>query len=120
MLFSRNVASIAGDVDVSPDDPKGPIQVLLTAKQPSAEFDKFQVELDQYRHFSVERMRPGKYLAFAVEDDDFSACDNPDFITLLKNEATEVELHESEHATIHLKPIPKDEIDRLKRQLGIK
>lgn len=120
MLFSGNVASIAGNVDVSPGDSNGPIQVWLAAEEPSAEFDKYRVELDQYRHFSIERMRPGKYLAFAVADDDFSVWDNPDFITLLKNEGTELELHESEHATVHLKLIPKKEIDRLKRQLGIK
>ncbi len=36
----------------------------------------------------------------------------------IQSEGTEVELHEKEQATIHLKPIPKEETDRIRKQLG--
>jgi hypothetical protein len=114
------VASVTGVVDVSRDPSARSIRVLLISEEPRSEFDRiWPAELDQSLHFALERMPPGKYLAFAVEENDFDLWDNQDFIKLLEEEGVEVELHESEHATIHLKLIPKDATDRIRRQLGI-
>ncbi|HTU45530.1 MAG TPA: hypothetical protein VMF91_10735 [Bryobacteraceae bacterium] len=77
------------------------------------------VELDQSFHFSIPNLRPAKYLLFAAEEDDSEAWDNAQFIEQLQSSATELELQEKQQSTVHLKLIPKDETDRVRKALGI-
>lgn len=65
------------------------------------------------------RLPPGKYLAFATQESDFDLWDDADFVQLLEPEASALELHENEHASLRLKLIPKDVTTRLRQQLGL-
>ena len=122
MTFSKKVASLSGDVELSGDRPKGIVRVAAEPEEPGelgkpgrAGFGR----LDQASHFSIDRMRPGKYLAFAMEDLDYELWSNPDFVKLMAGNGVEVELHEKEQATVHLKVISKEEIQAARRRLGL-
>ncbi|MFZ0594121.1 MAG: hypothetical protein WAM39_26930 [Bryobacteraceae bacterium] len=119
MIYSKNVASVTGDIETPPDQPAHSAHVLLLCEDSTPECDMASADLDQSLHFSNDHIRPGKYLAFAAQDNDSDLWKNADFIKLIQSEAVEIDLHEKEHATIHLKLIPKSETDRLRHQLGI-
>ena len=120
MVFSKKVASVAGDVEISSNQPQPSVHVLLIAEEPVSPYSKIRSpRLDQTFHFSIANLGPGKYLAFAAEEDDPDLWENDAFVKLMQSQATEVELHESDHASVHLKLIPKDETDRARKQLGI-
>ena len=120
LIYSKKVATLTGDLELSQDDPKSPISVLLVSENVGFEGNKISpAQLDQALHFSLQRMRPGKYLAFASHEDDLDVWDNDDFVKLLRSEAKEIELHEEENASVHLKVIPKELTDRVRQQLGI-
>jgi len=121
MTFSRNVASVGGDVEVKPDQSKRSVHVLLLSVE-----ERYSLQpgllwplVDQTFRFSKAEMRPGKYLAFAVEDDDQALWESADFVSLLEPQGTEVTLHEKEHSNVHLKLIPKDETDAIRKRLGL-
>lgn len=120
MTFSKKVAEISGDVEISGSQPKGSVSVVLIPQNASwALRDMPSPELDQFLHFSAQHVRPGKYFAFATQDDDSDVWDNDQFVRLLRSEGTALEVHEKEHAAIHLKLIPKDVTDRIRQQLGL-
>ena len=119
LTLSKNTATISGEVEASPDQSKASVNVLLILEEPSFQLNNnFPVSLDQFLHFTKERMPPGKYLAFAVEDDS-DLWNNPEFVKLLQSKGKEVKLGENETVNLHLKLIPKEETDRVRRQLGI-
>jgi hypothetical protein len=113
MTFSRDVASLTGDVEAPQDQS---VHVLLIATETSK---SIELTLDQTLHFSNSKLRPGKYWAFAAEDPDADLWDNPDFVKAVQSQGNEIDLHEKEQANIHLKLIPKDETDRIRKQLGL-
>ncbi len=116
MTFSKKVASVSGDVEASESQASHPMRVLLISEDTASEWNKISLgELDQSLHFSIEHMRPGKYIAFAAQEDDFDLWDNADFVKLLQSEGTEVELHESQHANLHLKLITKGVTDHIRQ-----
>ena len=121
MTFSRNVATVSGDVQVSEDQSKQPVHVVLVSDEAGASLEQGNEwpRLDQSFHFSIPRVRPGKYLAFAVQEADYDLWNNADFVQLLRLEGKEVELHEKEQMTLHLKLITKDEIDDARKRLGL-
>ena len=116
LTFSKNVASVAGEVEVSEEQATRPLHVFLIRDGldgPSTEWATF----DQTFHFTKTNLRPGKYLALAVQDED-APWKNPDFIKSFHSEGTELELHEKESVTVHLKLIPKEETDDARKRLG--
>jgi protocatechuate 3,4-dioxygenase beta subunit len=121
MTFSKNVAAVTGDVEVSTDQSKDSVHVALIAQDEGARpSDKYRwARMDQSMHFSLDYLSPGKYLAFAAEEDDAELCRNADFVAALRSEAKEIELKEKDHPAIHLKLIPKSETDSLRKRLGI-
>jgi len=119
MTFSNNAASVTGDVEALQDQPGHSVRVLLISEERAPQWKINPAELDQSLHFSIDCFRPGKYIVFATQEQDFDIWNNTDFVNLLRSEGTEMELHENQHATLHLKIIPKDVTDRIRQQLGI-
>ncbi len=123
LTYSKSISSVSGDVEIPEDVSRtsiGSVHVLLIEEDTLAPLNKtWTAELDQFLHFSEANMRSGKYMAFAAQDGDFEIWDNAQFVKLLQSKGSEIELHEKEHATLHLKLIPKDVTDRVRRQLGI-
>jgi Carboxypeptidase regulatory-like domain len=122
MTFSKNVASLSGDVELPADQPKAPVEVLALPEEPgelAKPRNRSSGRADQSLHFSVDKIRPGKYRAFAVEDIDYDLWSNPDFVRLMAGNGVEVELHEKEQATEHLKVITKEEVEAARKRLGL-
>ncbi len=122
LTYSKKVAGTSGDVEVTGDrKSKRAVRVLLISEEGNGSGAGRVVpgEVDQYLHFSVERLRPGKYLAVATQEGDFDFWESPEVLKSLSASGVEVDLRESDHRTVHLKLIPKEETDRLRRQLGI-
>jgi hypothetical protein len=122
MIFSRNVAVLGGDVELPPQDqPAPPVHVVVISEIPDEPAEQKQrwPRLDQSLHFSIENTRPGKYLAFATEDDDANLWNNEEFISLVQPDAMEVQLQEKEHRSLHLKLIRKEETEGIRKRLGI-
>ncbi len=121
MTFSRNGANLTGDVEVLQDQSNRSVHVLVLSEEPGelSEFRYREADLDQSLHFSMEHIRPGKHLALATQEIPSDLWNNPDFVTLLRSDAVEVELHEKEHTTLHLKLIGKDEVDGVRKRLGL-
>lgn len=119
LTYSKNVASVNGSIEARQDQ-RRPSRVLLISEDAVSPGDKiYPLKLDQSLHFSIEHVRPGKYLAVASQEDDFDLWDNADFVKSLQSEGVEVELHENEHATLHLKLIAKEQTDSVRKRLGL-
>ena len=95
------------------------VLVLAEAQNEMPEFRQNWAELDQSLHFSVSTLRPGKYLAFAMQDNDPDLRNKADFLKALQSEAEEVKVNEKDHANVHLKLIPKDRTDGIRKRLGL-
>ena len=122
LTYSRKVAGVSGVVEPAGNSkPKRAVRVLLISEEEDVSPGGRVVpgEVDQYLHFSVERLRPGKYLAVATQEGDFDFWETPEVVKTLSASCVEVDLQESEHTTLHLKLIPKEETDRVRKQLGI-
>jgi hypothetical protein len=121
MTFSKNGASITGDVQTAQDQLSEPVHVILLSEDPweIPELRQHRALLDQNRHFSISDLRPGKYLACAVQDDDADLWSNSDFLALFRSKALELDLHEREQSTVHLTVIRKEETDDARKRLGL-
>jgi hypothetical protein len=126
MTFSKNMASVSGEVEAPPDKNDEPgravlIPMELVMEGAAGEFDRANrwETLDQSRHFSDGNVRPGKYLAFGVEGADYELWSNADFVKALRTEGTELELQEKGNGSLHLKLIPKAEIEEVRKRFGL-
>jgi hypothetical protein len=119
-IFSKNVATLGGDVEISSEEAKKSVQVLLIPEERSAgPSGLFSAPVDQLFHFSAVQLPPGKYLAFAAEDFNEEAWTDPEFLKLIRSEGTKVELQEKEQKTIRLPLLKKSKTDQARKQLGI-
>jgi hypothetical protein len=119
MTYSDKIASVTGDVDVGQEGFKGSFRILLIDENAVEWAKVFSTEPDQSFHFSVSNLRPSKYLAFAAQEGDFDLWTDSQFLAAMEEKATKLELHESEHAMVHLKLIPKAVTDTIRQQLGL-
>ncbi|MBV9268523.1 MAG: hypothetical protein JO061_20310 [Acidobacteriaceae bacterium] len=121
LIFSRNVATLSGDVEVPQDQSKQTPNVIILPAEPGEVSDArtYSLEADPSLHFSIARTWPGKYVVFAVEDTDLDLGSDPEVINLVEPEAVGVQLHENERATVHLKVIPKEKTDAIRKRLGL-
>ncbi len=126
LVYSRSVAALSGDIEITQPpaqdsaQPQRPIEVLLIAEDRLPRWDGFRsVTPDQTLHFSTPHVAPGKYLIVATQDGDSALWNNDSAFKAFQSQGVEVELHEKDNATIHLKLIPKDDTDRVRRELGL-
>lgn len=126
LVYSRSVAALSGDIEITQPpaqdsaQPQRPIEVLLIAEDRLPRWDGFRsVTPDQTFHFSTPHVAPGKYLIVATQDGDSALWNNDSAFKAFQSQGVEVELHEKDNATIHLKLIPKDDTDRVRRELGL-
>ena len=114
LLYSKNGASLSGDVKLPHDAAKSPVCVFVTRNG-----EVYSADLDQYLHFSREDLAPGKYVVFAAQEDDFELWRNPQFVKLMEAEGDTVELEEKQHGSVQLNLVTKDTTDRIRRHLGL-
>ncbi len=119
LAYSRKVATVTGDVEAPQDRTKKAIHIILVREDESPIKGRWNMETDQFLHFSIEDRPPGRYIAFAAEEGDTELWSEADFLRLVRAEGTVIDLHENEHATLHLKLITTEVTDRVRRQLGL-
>ena len=126
LIFSKSVATVAGDVEEPQEKNDDPLRGVLAPEGMLIDgavgvWDRaihFET-LDQSRHFLDEDVRPGKYLAFGVQEPDYELWSNVEFVKAVRAEGTELEVGERAHASVHLKVIPKAEIEEIRKRLGL-
>jgi len=74
---------------------------------------------DQRGHFSLTRMRPGRYRIFAVEDAEYAQWTNPDLVRELESKGTEIELQDGASPQVRLTAITKPELAAVRKKLGL-
>ena len=114
LVYSRNGASLSGDVKVAQDVSKSPVCVFVTRNG-----EVYRADLDQYLHFSKEDLAPGTYVVFAAQEDDPALWSNPQFVKLMEAEGATVELEEKQHGSVQPNLVSKETTDRIRRQLGL-
>ncbi len=120
LVYSKNVATVSGDVELPQDGATHSARVLLIAEDGPLDSSKIiPCVLDQLLHFSAANMRPGRYAAVAAEEDDPDLWSSEKFLDSIKSEGAELDLQENQHATVHLKLITKDATQRVRHQLGL-
>ena len=117
MTFSPNVAMLDGDVEATHGHLPNSVNIILltNALSDSPDTAGGSPLLDQSLHFSVDHLRPGTYMAFAAQEGDWDLWQDPAFVRHLLPLGVKVELHEKEHAHVHLKLITKEETEAARR-----
>lgn len=69
--------------------------------------------------FTMQNVRPGQYIAFAVERFDGSLWLNPNFLKEIENDGIGVDVAENDHKQIQLSTISSDQIQQASVRAGI-
>jgi hypothetical protein len=69
--------------------------------------------------FTMQNVRPGQYIAFAVERFDGSLWQNPNFLKEIENDGIGVDVAENDHKQIQLSTISSDQIQQASVRAGI-
>jgi hypothetical protein len=74
---------------------------------------------DMSGSFSVKQIPPGHYRAYALEQMENGALQNPEFLKALEPKATDVELKENDKLQIHLPLIRSEDLRQIMGQAGL-
>jgi hypothetical protein len=69
--------------------------------------------------FSVTNLPPGRYRAYAFEEVNFSALQNPDMLKQLESKSPVFDVKENEKKQVQLPLIPRDEMAQIYARLGV-
>ena len=119
IVLRLDAAKVAGSVEI-PEDRKAhvnaPTVVFVPADARLRSGGRFMtIELDQTNRFDLQGVRPGDYLAFAFEDFEYGAFEEPEVFAAVESQATKVTLgrNESKELTLKILPWPAQFADRL-------
>jgi hypothetical protein len=74
---------------------------------------------DAKGNFKTPNLAPGRYRAYAFEEVNYNALQNPDMLKQLESKSEVFEVKENEKKQVQLPLIPRDEVDQLYARLGI-
>jgi hypothetical protein len=69
--------------------------------------------------FSVANLPPGRYRAYAFEEVNFGALQNPDLLKQLESKSPVFEVKENEKKHVQLSLIPRDELEQIYARVGV-
>jgi hypothetical protein len=69
--------------------------------------------------FSVANLPPGRYRAYAFEEVNFGALQNPDLLKQLESKSPVFEVKENEKKQVQLSLIPRDELEQIYARVGV-
>jgi hypothetical protein len=117
IVFRYGAAQVGGTVQVAQDANKTSppdFSVVLMPEVLNADGSGMLFSnVDQNGIFSIKRVTPGRYLAYALENVDFNQLQNPDIFKQLASRGMEVEVKEKDNKQIQLTPIPADDLKRI-------
>jgi carboxypeptidase family protein len=107
IVYSSNSSTVTGAVTNKDDLPAAGVMVLLipdasTHQKP----DQYKTSnTDQHGHFEIQGIPPGHYRAFALEELDGLAYDDPAFLKPLESKAESFDIAANEQKSVQLKMI---------------
>jgi hypothetical protein len=114
VVVSTNAGSLEGNVSGAGDKPAaGNAVVLVPAenrRQNSALYTI--VRSDAQGHFTMTRLAPGRYTLYAWENVPYGAYQNAEFMSKYEGRGTSVVIEAGARATLNLKSIPDDILQR--------
>jgi protocatechuate 3,4-dioxygenase beta subunit len=107
-VYSSNTGTVTGAVTNKDDLPAaGALVVLVPNADSRQKFERYKTSnTDQYGHFEIRGVPPGRYKAFAWEKVDPGAYVDPDFLRPLESSAESVDIAANEQKSMQLKMIP--------------
>lgn len=75
--------------------------------------------MDAKGTFAVPNLPPGRYRAYAFEEANFGALQNPDLLKQLEGKSPLFEVKENEKKQVQLPLIPRDELNQIYARLGV-
>jgi len=103
--LSPNGAELDGSVKDKDDQPAAGATVVVIPEVRDRHFLYKQVSTDQYGHFAIKGLAPGKYKVFAWDQVDVGAYEDPDFLRPYENTGESISLDEKAKESKDLKLI---------------
>jgi hypothetical protein len=114
LVLSAGVGTVEGTVHW-PEESRSADElhvVLVPEKVPLDDFRPKSTLVDQNAHFSIDKLAPGSYRAFAVTNYDAGLWENPDFLAQMARRGTAVELPEKSSAHVEVTVLPASEVQQ--------
>jgi hypothetical protein len=109
ILINPNGGEVDGAVEKETHQPAAGATVLLAPDSHRQQSNLFKTSAaDQYGHFSVKGIAPGGYKLFALEQMEWGAYQDPEFLKPYENKGVAVTIREGSHETAQLRLIPAD------------
>jgi len=119
IVIRLDSAALSGTVEI-PDERKAalraPTVVLLPADAHLRDADRSHVaQLNQNNGYELKNLRPGDYIAFALEACDYASLQDPEVLAAIAGKGTKVTLAANEAKSLDLKilPWPEQFADRI-------
>jgi hypothetical protein len=110
LVLSPNAGKVEG-VAQNDDKPAAGATIVLIPQQEQLR-DRMEavktVTSDQYGHFSLKNVQPGKYKAYAWEDIEYGAYMDPDVLKQAEGKAESVTVREETTENLQLKLVPAE------------
>lgn len=110
VVINPNGGQIDGAVQNAKGDPAvgATVTLIPDAEHRSISWLNKTANTDQNGHFTIKGVRPGEYKAYAWEDIEQGAHQDPDFMKPHESAGEAVSVKESSHETVQLKLIPSE------------
>jgi len=123
VVYRYGPGEVDGQLDSSQNgsaDPNATAQIAVVPEELNADGTGIRFsQSDSKGTFSVPNLAPGRYRAYAFENVEISALQNPDMLKQLESKGSAFELKENEKKQVQLPLIHSDEIAQIYARLGI-
>jgi hypothetical protein len=120
VVFRKGLAQLDGTVAANGDSSPRSSTIVLVPENVAPDGSNLMMRgTGRGSNFSFFAVPPGRYTAFAVEQFDYNAWQNSDFITALAGRGAAVDLNENDHKRVELTAIPASDLLQVMAQLGL-
>lgn len=120
IVFRKGLAELDGSVVSDDNTPPRPAAIVLVPQSLSPDGRNIlRRSIGQRSTFSFTNVPPGQYTAFAVDQYDYNAWLNPNFIAGLQGRGVAVDLNPNDRKRIELSAISASDLLQVMAQLGL-
>ncbi len=124
LIYRYGPGEVDGQLDSaqnnSPADSGSVAQIAIVPEQLNADGTGVRFSgTDDKGTFSIGNLPPGRYRAYAFEEVDFNALQNPEVLKQLESKTPLFEVKENEKKQVQLPLIPQDEVAQIYARLGV-
>ena len=118
--FRKGLAQLDGTVATNGDSSLRNSTIVLVPEKVAPDGSNLMMRgTGRGSNFSFFAVPPGRYTAFAVEQFDYNAWQNSDFVAALAGRGAAVDLNENDHKRVELTAIPASDLLQVMAQLGL-